>query len=87
MAAPVCEEAWIILYILYIKTVYARQSCAIYLIAARATIYWTIGQYHYQTALQTSQTAPDLALFLILVAHCWVLVANNICQNELFAHQ
>jgi hypothetical protein len=78
--------------------------------------YWAIGQYHCQTALQTSQTTPDLALFLILVASCdhlatsrhpgiqrhdtsqstlqkgepdriWVLVANNICQNELFAHQ
>jgi hypothetical protein len=55
-----------------------------HLIAARAIDYWASDRYDYQTALQTS---PDLALFLILVAHCWVLVANNICQNELFAYQ
>jgi hypothetical protein len=40
-----------------------------HLIAACAMFYWARGRYHYQTVFQTSQTAPDLALSVILVAH------------------
>jgi hypothetical protein len=52
-----------------VDTVVWAMVDTMHLIAPRATFYWASGQYHYKTALQTSQTAPDLALFLILVAH------------------
>jgi hypothetical protein len=90
MDASVVQRSFHYTAITVIKHSFYRQFkhiFATYSVAAPAIFCWARGQYDYQTALQTPQTAPDLALFLILVAHCWVLVANNICQNELFAYQ